>query len=43
MIEVSINNVSYGKGVGKNKKEAEQEAAGIAYNKLNKKSTPKKA
>ncbi len=34
VIEVTINNVSYGKGVGKNKKEAEQQAAGMAYNRL---------
>ncbi len=42
VIEVSINNISYGKGVGKNKKEAEQQAAGIAYNTLTKQSTLKK-
>ena len=34
-IEVIVNGTSYGPGKGKNKKEAEQEAAGIAYNKLN--------
>lgn len=42
IIEVSINNESYGKGMGKNKKEAEQQAAGIAYNKLTKQSAMKK-
>lgn len=31
IIEVLINNKSYGKGSGKNKKEAEQQAAGVAY------------
>lgn len=31
IIEVIINNKSYGKGLGKNKKEAEQQAAGVAY------------
>jgi ribonuclease-3 len=43
VIEVSINNISYGKGVGKNKKEAEQEAAGIAYNTLTKPTKSKKS
>ncbi len=33
-IEARLNGVSYGPGVGKNKKQAEQEAAGIAYNTL---------
>jgi ribonuclease-3 len=43
VIEVTINNVSYGKGVGKNKKEAEQEAAGKAYNSLTGKPNQQKA
>jgi ribonuclease-3 len=43
VIEVSINNISYGKGMGKNKKEAEQQAAGIAYNALTKQSMSKKS
>lgn len=34
-IEVTIQGKSYGPGKGKNKKEAEQHAAGIAYNDLN--------
>ncbi len=34
-IEVTIQGKSYGPGRGKNKKEAEQHAAGIAYNDLN--------
>lgn len=33
-IDVSVNGVCYGPGKGKNKKEAEQEAAGIAYEQL---------
>lgn len=33
-IEVTVNKKAYGPGVGKNKKEAEQEAASIAYNAL---------
>jgi len=33
-IDVLINNRSFGPGTGKNKKEAEQQAAGIAYNAL---------
>lgn len=33
-IEVSVQNKTYGPGKGKNKKEAEQSAAGIAYNDL---------
>lgn len=33
-IEVKINNENYGSGKGKNKKQAEQEAARIAYGKL---------
>jgi len=32
VIEVNINGKNYGKGQGKNKKEAEQQAAGVAYN-----------
>ncbi len=35
-IDVLINDRSFGPGIGKNKKEAEQRAAGIAYNALNK-------
>ncbi|MDR2900891.1 MAG: ribonuclease III [Treponema sp.] len=34
-IEVSVNNVPYGPGTGKNKKSAEQEAAKAAYHQLN--------
>jgi len=34
MIEVNINNKIYGQGMGKNKKEAEQKAAGVAYKRL---------
>ncbi len=34
-IEVSVNGVNYGPGTGKNKKAAEQEAAKIAFEKLN--------
>ncbi len=34
-IEVSVNSVTYGPGTGKNKKSAEQEAAKIAYERLN--------
>ncbi len=33
-IEVTVNNVTYGPGMGKNKKEAEQNAAGIAHKTL---------
>ena len=33
-IEVTVNNVTYGPGMGKNKKEAEQNAAGIAHRAL---------
>jgi ribonuclease III len=33
-IDVTVNNTTYGPGKGKNKKEAEQNAAGIAYNAL---------
>jgi ribonuclease-3 len=33
-IEVFINDRSFGPGIGKNKKEAEQQAAGVAYNAL---------
>ncbi|MCD6123310.1 MAG: ribonuclease III [Spirochaetales bacterium] len=33
-IEVAVQNKTYGPGKGKNKKEAEQSAAGIAYNSL---------
>lgn len=33
-VEVKIDKVSYGRGVGKSKKEAEQKAAGIAYEQL---------
>lgn len=33
-IEVEVRNISYGPGKGKNKKEAEQEAAGMAYKAL---------
>jgi len=40
VIEVLINNKCYGKGLGKNKKEAEQQAAGIAYNLIIGKSNP---
>ncbi len=32
-VEVRINNITYGKGIGKSKKEAEQQAAFDAYNK----------
>ena len=39
-IEVSVKNRSYGPGVGKNKKEAEQSAAGVAYNHLVEKKPP---
>jgi ribonuclease-3 len=42
VIEVSINNISYGKGIGKNKKQAEQQAAGIAYNTIINPSVQKK-
>ena len=42
VIEVSINNVSYGTGIGKNKKQAEQKAAGIAYNAIMNPSIQKK-
>ena len=34
-IEVKVNNEIYGPGVGKNKKEAEQKAASLAYNHYN--------
>ena len=34
VVEVMIHNRGYGKGEGKNKKEAEQQAAGVAYNAL---------
>jgi ribonuclease-3 len=34
VIEVIINNKGYGKGAGKNKKEAEQMAAGVAYDSI---------
>jgi ribonuclease-3 len=33
-VEVVINNEPYGTGKGKNKKEAEQQAAKIAYEKI---------
>ncbi len=34
VVEVMIHNKGYGKGEGKNKKEAEQQAAGVAYTSL---------
>lgn len=33
-VEVKIDKISYGSGVGKSKKEAEQKAAGVAYTRL---------
>ncbi len=33
-VEVKIDKVSYGRGIGKSKKEAEQKAAGVAYARL---------
>jgi ribonuclease III len=41
VVEVIIHNKNYGKGEGKNKKEAEQQAAGVAYNALTAKETLK--
>jgi ribonuclease-3 len=42
-IEVSINDRCFGPGVGKNKKEAEQQAAGIAYDSLKKEVAKKRS
>ena len=41
-IEVRINNIPSGNGIGKNKKEAEQKAAEIAYKTIIKKKEPEK-
>jgi ribonuclease-3 len=41
VVEVVIHNKGYGKGEGKNKKEAEQQAAGVAYIALTTKEAPR--
>jgi ribonuclease-3 len=41
VVEVVIHNKGYGKGEGKNKKEAEQEAAGVAFNALTARDAPR--